>query len=126
MTADFDWDNDPDIVQRTVMATAVYPNNSGRIVIRQQADWNDSDDVVILVAPENALAVARAIVTAAGLTDESLGVATAPKDRTAAARQRRYRQRHNEQTLFVTDDRYGPLRNGQTPATIEGTSELAS
>lgn len=88
------------------MSIAVYTNIRGQVVIREEGDWpHDEDDKWILVAPENAIRLARAVLKEVGLeigelrrvegrcpveTPDSL----APKPSRGAERQRRYRERH--------------------------------
>lgn len=46
----FDWSKDADAVAvPTQLGIAVYRNIEGNIVIRQEADWNDEEDTVIVV-----------------------------------------------------------------------------
>ena len=90
-THGFDWaDDDADIVVKAQPAIAIYAGPAG-IVIRHQGDWNDDDDGVVWFAPEHALAIAKAIMAAAGLDAADLApepaqIATKPMASTAAAR----------------------------------------
>lgn len=122
--SEFDWRRDADdVVIREQLAIAVYENPAGDLVIRQ-ADWPD-DDSIIIVAKSNAAALARAILRAAGQIEvfpELLGSpfdgaskGDRPKDPTAAARQKRYRERNA--------DRNG--RNGNGVTEHNGAPRLA-
>ena len=62
--ADFDWDNDPDIIIKKRPAMAVFLNNAGLIVIRQERAWDDDTDVFIMVRPEDAKCLSEAILRA--------------------------------------------------------------
>jgi hypothetical protein len=104
MSDDWDWSVDTNIVQRAQMDLAVYTNNFDQIVIRERRDWpHEEDDKWIVIGRENAVAVAKAILTEAGLdirnVDEADHTVTPrqhqpARDGTAAARQKRYRNRH--------------------------------
>lgn len=61
----FDWTHDDAIVLREQPALAVYTNPRNEVVIRQACAWDEDDDTVIFVLPENARAVADAILVAA-------------------------------------------------------------
>lgn len=102
---DFDW-HDPEVVAVAEQhAIAVYLNDRGEIVLRQH-DWPD-DDGVILVARQNAGAVVDAILA---LIEEEQAGEAAPKDRTAADRQRGRRRKHRDSAVTVTvGDRDAPL-----------------
>jgi hypothetical protein len=105
---DFDWFDNTNVVVRQQDAVAVYANAVGDIVIRQKGDGFD-DDVWIIVAPSNASAVATAILEEVWL----VRAAEPPEvkaDHTAAARQRRYRQR------LARNDH----RDGVTAPTVTG------
>jgi len=106
----FDWysdDGESSIVVRHQPATAVY-TNPHEVVMRQQ--YGDEDDFVY-VTKNNALKVAQAILSLAGIEvaltrlhdgglDEPL-LLSAPKDKTAAERMRRYRKKKRN---AVTDE----------------------
>ena len=65
----FDWysdDGESSIVVRHQPATAVYTNPQGEVVIRQQDQYGDDDDFVY-VTKDNALKVAQAILSLAGI-----------------------------------------------------------
>jgi hypothetical protein len=101
---DFDWYSDPDIVQPETPAVAIYENTAGKVAIRMKADWSEDHDTVIVIDPRYAVAVAEAILKAAGIETASTLTGATTKDRTGAARQRRYRSRHHN---GVTEDRNG-------------------
>jgi hypothetical protein len=123
-TPDFDWnpsrDADHSIVVRGQPAIAVYLNPHDEVVIRQEGQYDPSDDHFVYVTKPNALMVARAVLEAAGVNVEFITPSVArlmieradidwrsvnedfseraspeetlpPKDRTAAERQRRHR-----------------------------------
>lgn len=120
---DFD---DADIVvhTRVDLAIAVYTNAAGEVVVRQQADWpHEDEDHVVLFAREHVQAIARAILAEAGIVDApnprqiagtgeptpaklcpgSEPIAPAPRDRTGAERQRRWRERNGSGRNGITD-----------------------
>ncbi len=55
----FDWRGDPDVLAHRQLAIAVYENERGEVVIRQEADWNDDEDTYIVVAREHVPALIR-------------------------------------------------------------------
>jgi hypothetical protein len=64
MSGEFSWkdaDVDGDIVLHAQPKTAVYRNNANAIVVRQEDIYGD-DDAYIIIQPNNADAVARAIL----------------------------------------------------------------
>jgi hypothetical protein len=100
-----DWHSDPDVVVKAQLAIAVYENQRGQVCIAQEGEYGD-DDVYITVAKDNALAVAQAILEAAGIDLAAPLALPAPKSPANAERPRRYRERHrNGVTPPVTDDR---------------------
>jgi hypothetical protein len=114
MTSDeFDWNDDEsgDVLIQSQARTALYWNKWGDLVIRQDGHLQCCDDQIVVLRPQDALTVARAIiheVEALGIQDQSTPTA---KDRTAADRQRRRRakQRDNDRdndrdTVTVTPD----------------------
>ena len=65
-TGDFDWHSDKEsVVLSEQLAIAVYPNQHGAIVIRQERAWDEDADIIIIIQPRNARAVADALVRAA-------------------------------------------------------------
>jgi len=114
--AEFDWFGGEDVAVREQAAIAVYQNVRGDIAIRQRGDFNpdtlDIEDVVIVVTPRHAAELARAILDLAEPEQAPAPLAlAAPPDRTAAARQRRYRNaKRNGST--VTPAVTIPDRNG--------------
>lgn len=56
---EFSWNNDEAIIVRKQDAIAVYGNPNGEIVIRQQDEYGDEDDIIVV----NAIA-ARALSAA--------------------------------------------------------------
>jgi hypothetical protein len=51
---EFDWRGDDSIVLREQPATAIYFNQRGCLVIRQERSWDQNDDIFITISPENA------------------------------------------------------------------------
>ncbi len=123
---DFDWLNDAgDVIVRAQSAIAIYPGPSG-VVIRRQGDlWSGDGDDVIWFRPEDAPAIAAAILTAVGLDPTVLASGTTRvdskpkgKDPTAAERQRRRRKRQREEPtadIFDSADRDSTAANPVTP-----------
>jgi hypothetical protein len=112
---EFSWHRDrDDIVVAEQQPIALYLNPRGDLVIRQPGI--DEDDMIV-VTLQNAPALARAILRAAGVDDEPAAAAVqpAPKDRTAAERMRRHRERQRNGQQPVT-------RNGHAPLLIEGNA----
>jgi hypothetical protein len=89
----FDWTHDDAVVLREQPAVAVYTNPHNEVVIRQACAWDEDDDTVIFILPENARAVADAIVASAAPLLRS--APPSPSQRLSGAeRQRRYRERN--------------------------------
>lgn len=89
----FDWVEDDSIVIPPQQALAVYSNGRGAVVIRQQGDGFD-EDAFICIRPENARALAAAILREAGAALDAEATEQRPKASSAAAeRQRRHRAR---------------------------------
>jgi hypothetical protein len=109
----FDWVHDDAVVLREQPAVAVYTNSHNEVVIRQACAWDEDDDTVIVVLPENARAVADAILAAAAHLLRS----TTPhpsQPLSGAERQRRYRERNGGRD--VTGDGGDEARHsGVTP-----------
>jgi hypothetical protein len=63
------WRDDPCIVCTEQPAIKVYSNPYGQAVIRQERRWDEDGDPIIFVSPEYAIAVAHAILAAAGKGD---------------------------------------------------------
>jgi hypothetical protein len=105
-TKDFDWyGNTESVVVRHQPAIAVYLNPHGEVVIRQEGQYDD--DHWIYVTRDNAFKVAQAVLELAGLEDcEAVPRPSAPKDKTAAERMRRYRnkRRNGERNTDVTEE----------------------
>jgi hypothetical protein len=49
----FDWVSDDSIVLHHQPAVAVYINSAGGLTIRQERAWNEDEDTIIAIAPEN-------------------------------------------------------------------------
>lgn len=108
-TSEFDWDDAADdIVIAEQAAVAVYTNPKGGIVIRQAGQYGPEEDQWIVLAPEHAGKLARALLDLAKAEPTAsppLALPPPAKDRTAAERQRRYRERRNGVTANERDGR---------------------
>lgn len=99
----FDWNDRESVTVPEQLAVAIYRNPYGAVVIRQERAWDEDSDIYIIIQPENAEAVANAILREAGVMIDH-GAANAAfndfqtrdgsRDNTNAERQRRYRERH--------------------------------
>lgn len=58
---DFDWGNDPSVVLHEQRATAVYQNNFGGIVIRQEKSWDEESDPYVVIGRENFVTFSEAL-----------------------------------------------------------------
>jgi len=67
---DFDWFADPAVVLHEQPPIAVYTNATGAIVIRMGGDIIMNYDQTVIVLPENAVELCRAILAEAGLDVE--------------------------------------------------------
>lgn len=54
----FDWQNETPIIDEQ-KAITLYENPAGNIVIRRQADWDEDEDLVIVVTVANAKILAK-------------------------------------------------------------------
>ncbi len=116
------------VVVREQRALAVFLNGDGSVVVRQECAWPDeTEDPYVLIRPENAEAVARAILRAAAeargddaVTHESV---TLPVTRNAssASRQKRYRERHRNVVTITRD----AVKDVGVTAVTTNTDELA-
>lgn len=119
----FNWWANEDVIVREQQAIAVYPNGQGDVVIRQSGHLYE-DDVWIVLGPQHAPALARAILEAACYSHQEIEVELdavpalpAPrKDRTAAERQRRYRERRNGHETVTPEL---PLRSDGRDVTVD-------
>ena len=112
---EFDWCDD-DVVVPQQPAIAIYLNPAGDVVLRQRGDVYD-DDSWIWFGSEHALAVARAILEAVGLSVADLvpePTQVRSHDTTAAERQRRYRERKKRESTPDIFDRDVADRNAVT------------
>ncbi len=99
---DFNWNEPNSVIVRHQPAIAVYLNDDDEVVIRQQGHYGPDEDQWIYIAKENVQKVVQAILANAGIVDGA--IAPPPRDRTAAERQRRYRERHRNSVTPVTDN----------------------
>ena len=51
--SDFDWGADDSVVLHHQPAVAVYINQAGGLTIRQERSWDQDEDIIIAIAPEN-------------------------------------------------------------------------
>ena len=50
---EFSWNSDDSVVLQEQRRTAIYFNTRGELVIRQEADWNEDTDTVLVIAKNN-------------------------------------------------------------------------
>jgi hypothetical protein len=113
---EFDWnpskDDEHSIVVRHQPAIAVYLNPHDEVVIRQQDQYDESDDHFVFITKDNLLKVVErmlALAEAEIQTPAQPLLLAPPKDATAAERMRRYRNRkrngdRNEDRDSVTEE----------------------
>jgi hypothetical protein len=70
---EFDWDDKDSVVLEEQLAIAVYIGERGHLVIRQRADWNETDDTVILIAPQNITEFVDKLTDVAGIPSLGAG-----------------------------------------------------
>ena len=51
--SDFDWNSDNSVVLHHQPAVAAYINQAGGLTIRQERSWDQDEDIIIAIAPEN-------------------------------------------------------------------------
>jgi len=95
MSTQFDWSDKTHQPVHEQMATAIYFNADGHVVVRQR-DFFGDDDVFIVLTPDNAVRLAHAMLRLVGGETETAASTPAPKDPTAVARQRRHRDKHRD------------------------------
>ena len=88
----FPWEDNDQVVVKTRMGIAVFWNVHGDICVRQEGQYHPDEDMWVTFSREDARAVAQAILNLAGETTGQI----MPKDRTAADRQRRCRDKHRD------------------------------
>ncbi len=55
MSDDFEWNADnEDIVQHSVRGVAAYINACGNITIRQERDWDEDQDMIVVLTVNSA------------------------------------------------------------------------
>jgi len=64
--SEFKW-NDRDIVLREQRETAIYWNPNGDLVIRQRADWNETDDPFLVIGANNVFEFIDKLCDVAGI-----------------------------------------------------------
>jgi hypothetical protein len=95
---EFDW-NDANadlVVQHAVEPVAIYLNNNGDLIIRERCTGYDGD-AIIIIARGNVLAVIHHIEELLAADQEADPPKREPKDRTAAERQRRHRDKRDSE-----------------------------
>ena len=103
---DFDWYDAENLTVPEQAAISVYTNQAGDIVIRQRGEWDDPGDTYIIVRPENAEVLIRAILAEIPPTIRRLPADQFPTGggTTGANRSRRYRERKRHAITHVTRD----------------------
>ena len=72
---EFEWQpENRDVVVQSQAALAVYLNPLEHVVVRQEGHYGPDEDAFIIVAPHNALALAQAILDAAGIAGDRLNI----------------------------------------------------
>jgi len=143
-TDEFNWDDlAENVVQPQVERVAIYSNQDGNIVVREEQRWDEERDQFIVIARDHALRAAQAILEAAGLGDVCFyrrtegglyedvqvepTVGDAPeigsKDRTAAERQRRRRARQRDKRDGTNRDDRDSDRDTVTELPLLGAAE---
>lgn len=101
-TDTFDWSDSENVIARSQLAVAVYPNRYGDAVIRSERDEFHQEDTTIIVPRHRIAALIERLqelrdaaeLDVAAQREAAPSVApSAPKDPTNAERQRRYRER---------------------------------
>ena len=104
-TRQFDWSQETELAVRQQMATTIYFNESGDVVVRQREYFDDGDAIVILTL-DNAVKLAHAMLRLVDAEAEVPASTAAPKDPTATQRQRRHRDKHRDSSAqTVTSER---------------------
>ena len=110
---EFSWnpreDEHHDIVVRHQPAIAVYLNPHDEVVIRQQDQYDESDDSFVYVTKDNVLRVVQRRLEVAGIelatSFAELLLLPPPKNKTAAERMRRHRNKNrNDSRNTVTEE----------------------
>lgn len=58
MSDDFNWSADnEDVVQHSVQGVAVYENQYGNITIRQERNWDEDEDTIVVLTHDAARAL---------------------------------------------------------------------
>lgn len=63
----FNWNDDDSIVLQRQPAVAVYANKCGQVVIRGEPDFNEEDDQIVTIEPDQVVRFVYSILDAAGL-----------------------------------------------------------
>lgn len=101
-----DWSDDPLLVVHEQPPICLFSDDNGAIYINQQ-HWRDSEDeVFVIVRPEQALTLCRAILKEAGIDPDAVSREFGAKYVTANERQRRRREKlrdcHAQNSVTVT------------------------
>lgn len=126
--AEFDWrlaHDDGDLAITHQAAIAVYQNSRGDLVIRQEGQYGPDEDQVVIVTPENAAELAKAIIKAAGpvarpdidwnAVNADFDAMEARNGQSAGAeRSRRYRQKKKRDASVTRDVTHRDARDVTT------------
>jgi hypothetical protein len=107
LMSDFDWEEarqDPATFIPEQPATAIFTNPNGDLVIRQQGDYREEDQFVV-IARTNVERLLVAISETMGLEPLAAPAPLLPKPSplTSVERSRRYRDRHAQRDAVVTE-----------------------
>ena len=98
---------------REQAAIAVVADESGNVVIRQAGQYGPEDDMWVVVAPENALALAEAIMRGVGFEPAGPSPISEPnKPKTNAERQCAHRERKRNAAVTPPVTEREPERHG--------------
>ena len=70
--SEFRWTDNESVVLAQQPATAVYFNPAGGLVIRQERAWNEEEDTIIVVAPQNVQTFLDAVCDVIGVPGRAL------------------------------------------------------
>ena len=97
---EFNWTDEDAVLVREQLTLAVYVNPYGQVVLRRERTLDEDDDTFIVISSEFVPQVARALMSAAShevdfspCANLAQGENGKSRDRTAAERQRRFRER---------------------------------
>jgi hypothetical protein len=70
--ASFDWNRDDSVILQDQPATAIYPNRRGEIIIRQQQQWDEEGDTVLVISRQHVIRTMYALLRAGGFNGVKL------------------------------------------------------